>query len=48
VSDCLRPCHLRPVRSDNLSVVRRYVIFGLLAVVWCCLWIMVGLILYLV
>ena len=34
-------------RDDILSAMRRYVIFGLLGVVWCCLWIMVGLILYL-
>jgi hypothetical protein len=32
----------------RFPTVRRYLIYGLLAVVWCCIWIMVGLILYLV
>jgi hypothetical protein len=38
----------RRSRDDILSAVRRYLIYGLLAVAWCSLWIMVGLILYLV
>jgi hypothetical protein len=38
----------RSQQSDILSpAMRRYLIYALLAVVWCCLWVMVGLILYL-
>jgi hypothetical protein len=37
----------RRSRDDNVSAMRRYVIFGLLAFIWCCLWIIVGLIIYL-